>query len=49
MYIKFWTFLEKLISKNLGLFASILTVADKYSLLNSENLQQTIQTQLSNK
>ena len=35
------------IYKILGVFVNTLTLDDKYSLLNSENLRQTIQMQLS--
>ena len=38
-----------MISGILGLFVNTLTGDDKYSLRNSENLQQPIQMQLSNK
>ena len=37
------------ISEMLALFVNILTTDDKYSLHNSENLQQAIQMQLSKK
>ena len=35
------------IYKILGVFVNTLTLDDKYSLLNSENLRQPIQMQLS--